>query len=159
MTSSPSKNPANSHEYKLANVLFVEDSQADIVLTKAIMKKQNIHFDVRFLRDGDEAVDFLNSDDSFGDDIHLIFMDFNLPKRNGLEVLEFVKNHKDLNHIPVIMLSGSNEPSDMQQAKELGAESYIIKPLHEDHLEKAVENIKSLRFTRKDNDKYLYSTI
>jgi len=158
MTSPLSKKPLEKMEQKLADVLFIEDSKSDIALTQAILKRNNIHFEIHFLRDGEEAMNLFKSEDPFVQSFDLIFMDFNLPKYNGLEVLEFIKNTPTLKHLPVIMFSGSDAPIDMNQAKELGAHSYMVKPLDKNELEKAVTSIPSLEFVTKESDKYLYAT-
>ena len=152
--SQPSAIPQDQR--KIADILFVEDSLADVALIKAILKVNKINFSFHFLRDGEEAINLLNSDDPIVNELDLIFVDFNFPKSSGFEVLNFVKSHPTLKDVPVIMLSGHYKSEDMNEASELGANNYIVKPLSEDKFEKAIENISTLEFVRQADQKHIY---
>jgi two-component system response regulator len=141
---------------KLADILFVEDSFADVALIKALLKINKINFSFHFLHDGDEAINLLGSDDPIVKKIDLIFVDFNLPKSNGFEVLSFVKSHEYLRDTPVIILSGSDEPKDMQKAINLGAVTYIVKPLSDGQLEKSIDQIPTLEYVQEDEQTFIY---
>jgi len=102
-------------------VLVVEDNPDDIAIIKRAMRKSEMKCDLSFARDGEEAIDFLwrrKSED-------LILLDLNLPKIDGLEVLEKIKEDDKLKRIPVIVLTVSVAEQDMIRAYDSGAASYM----------------------------------
>lgn len=137
-----------------AKVFLVEDSQSDVVLTRAIMKTRRIHFQMEVFRDGSEVIDFLESahPDAYPD---LILLDYNLPKVNGAQVLEFLRNSAALAHIPAVICSGSEADGDQANASQLGASAYMVKPLSEEKLECAAAAIDTLEFCKIDEQWYL----
>jgi len=119
-------------------ILLIEDNQDDIDLTIRAFKKNNILADIIVLDDGQKAIDYiaaLNGGTKMPD---VIFLDLKLPKKNGLDVLKFIRNEKK-NKIPVVVLTSSVEESDLIHAYSLGANSYIRKPI--DFLQ-FIENIQ-----------------
>lgn len=113
------------------NILLVEDNEGDILLTTEALAECKVPTDLHVLRDGNEALSFLltqinKAPNKLPD---LILLDINLPKKNGHEVLESVKNHPDLKHIPIIMLTTSSLDLDVLRAYQEHANCYIIKPL------------------------------
>ncbi len=140
-----------------AKVFLVEDSQSDIVLTKAMMKTRRIHFHMDVFRDGSEIISFLENatDDKYPD---LILLDYNLPKVSGAQVLEFLRSAPTLAHIPVVICSGSEADDDLSNALQLGASAYMVKPLDEHKLEDATSVISTLEFVQIDNGWLLQST-
>lgn len=113
------------------NILLVEDNEGDILLTTEALAECKVPTDLQVLRDGNEALNFLltqinKAPNKLPD---LILLDINLPKKNGHEVLESVKNHPDLKHIPIIMLTTSSLDLDVLRAYQEHANCYIIKPL------------------------------
>ena len=135
---------------KLANVLLVEDSLADITLFTAKMKVANIHFNLRAVRDGEEALEYLlktcKDKDSIRPDI--IFLDINLPKIGGHELLERIKEEHSCQAIPVIMLSGTENDEDIMRAKALGSMHTLMKPLDDNKLAAVIEKINSLKMEK-----------
>jgi chemotaxis family two-component system response regulator Rcp1 len=121
------------NEYKRIKVkiLLVEDNAADIRLTKEVLQKGGIVSNVDIVRDGVEAVDFLKKKGKFSNAStpNLILLDLNLPKRNGFEVLEEIKQDKELKRIPVVVLTISDSNEDLIKAYNLHANCYVIKPL------------------------------
>ena len=141
---------------RLADVLFVEDSYGDVVLTKAILKTSRIFLNLHVARDAEEALEFVRStiEEDMGF-VDLILLDFNLPKKSGMEMLSELKANPATRDIPVVMLSGSDEPNDIKTASELGAHGYIVKPLQEEALKQAVLTIPSLDFSVEADEKRL----
>ena len=115
-------------------ILLVEDSPDDEALTIRALKKNNILNEVVVVRDGVEALDFL-----FGTGAHagrntsalpqLILLDLKLPKLNGLEVLQRIREDERTRLVPVVVLTTSNEDRDLVDSYRLGANSYVRKPV------------------------------
>lgn len=144
-------------EQKIADVLLVEDSVADVALTKAIIKRENLSLNLFVVRDGEEAIAFIKNTEGDMNKIDLILMDFNLPKQNGLDILRFIEEQGKYKDVPVIMLTGSDAPSDMDMAYQLGAKNYMVKPLVLDKLKEAIKDITSLCLTTEESEKVLYA--
>lgn len=119
---------------RLVDILFVEDRQDDIDLTVQAMRKANFSNRIYVVRDGAQALDFLNCR---GDYVHrntlarpqLILLDLGLPKISGLEVLRQIKAQPRTRDIPVIVLTASESDKDAIASQNLGAQAYIIKPV------------------------------
>ncbi len=112
-------------------ILLVEDNEGDILLTTEALEECKVPSELHILRDGSEALHFLitKARKSLKELPDLILLDINLPKKNGYEVLESVKNHPDLKHIPIIMLTTSSSETDILRAYREHANCYIVKPL------------------------------
>lgn len=107
-------------------ILLVEDNEGDIVLTQEALKDGKIKNNITIARDGQEALDRLDSGAPLPD---LILLDINLPKLNGLEVLTSIKTEPRLRSIPVIMLSTSDEQNDIMSSYNNYANCFITKPV------------------------------
>ena len=115
-------------------ILLVEDNADDEALTLRSLKKSNIGNDVVVARDGAEALDYLFGTGSYsGRDMRIMptvtLLDLNLPKIDGLEVLRRVRSDERTKLIPVIILTSSKEEQDLIDSYQLGANSYIRKPV------------------------------
>lgn len=114
-------------------ILLVEDNPDDAVLTRRALEKSLVPHALQVARDGLEALDYLFSfgtgDQRRGAAPALILLDLKLPKVDGLEVLRRLRADRITRLIPVIVLSSSDEPSDLHQSYALGANSYIRKPV------------------------------
>lgn len=104
-------------------ILLVEDNETDIWLFQEAFEALNIRHDLEIARDGERALARLRSHPP----PDLILLDINMPKLDGFEVLEAVRQHPMLCLIPVIMLSSSRDQRDVRRAHELGANSYLCK--------------------------------
>ncbi len=122
-------------ENKPFSVLLVEDDLNDIFLVKRAFKKAEIHNPLQVVTDGQEAINYLKGDGKYADREHwpipkLIVMDIKMPRRSGFEVLEWVKgNGGPLRRIPIVIVSSSDNPDDINRAYELGANAYMVKPV------------------------------
>jgi len=114
---------------ELLNILLVEDNEGDALLTKEALQEAGLPYELIVIIDGEAAVDYLTKKGEYASVQYpnLIFLDINLPKKNGLEVLEFIKNDNDLKHIPVIMLTTSSYQNDINYCYKNHANSYITK--------------------------------
>lgn len=121
------------------HILLVEDNEGDIILTKEALKEAKIKNAITVARDGQEALDILNTAQDLPD---LILLDINLPKVNGLEVLSSVKSNDRLKSIPVIMLSTSSSERDITISYNNYANCFITKPVD---LLKFIALVKSIQ--------------
>src|SRR5712671_7265067 len=107
-------------------ILLVEDNPDDEVLTLFALKESNVMNEIKVARDGAEAIDFLFGTGSYKDrDLsimpQLVLLDINLPKMNGMEVLQRIRSDKRTKFLPVVMLTSSREEQDKISSYELGA--------------------------------------
>lgn len=119
---------------KDVDILLVEDNPRDTELTIRALNKHNIKNQIIVLEDGAEALDFLFCKGKYSDRVmtsqpKVILLDLKLPKINGLEALKIIKTDKRTKMIPVVMVTSSNQNSDMKTAYEYGANSYVVKPV------------------------------
>lgn len=114
------------------HMLLVEDNEGDILLTREALEEAKILTRLSVVRDGKEAIDFTSKLGKYADvDLpDLILLDINLPKKNGHEVLKYIKENESLKHIPVIMLTTSSSEKDINMAYNHYANCYIIKPVN-----------------------------
>jgi two-component system, response regulator len=115
-------------------ILLVEDNEDDVLLTKRAFQKNNVKNELVVVSDGREALDWL-----FGEGEHagrdasvlpeLILLDVNMPRVGGLEVLEKVRADPRTEFVPVVMLTSSKQEEDLIRSYELGANSYVRKPV------------------------------
>lgn len=113
-------------------ILLVEDNEADIVLVQEALKDAKVFNTLHIVRDGQDAVDFLTLKPSVNPDKivpGLVLLDLYMPKMNGQEVLKFIKTDDKLKIIPVVVMTSSQEESDIARAYEQQANSYVVKPV------------------------------
>lgn len=113
------------------DILLIEDNLGDIRLTREAFKELDTPCQLQAITDGDSAIKYLleQQQKECGNLPHLILLDLNLPKRDGKEVLSVVKQHAQLQHIPVVVLSTSAAETDIAAAYSLHANSYMVKPI------------------------------
>jgi hypothetical protein len=114
---------------KLLSILLVEDNPVDIDLTLRAFKKQNLLNNVIVARDGEEAINWIKKWDEGAPIPIVILLDLKLPKFSGLEVLKAIKSNEKYDTIPIVVLTSSEEDSDVLEAYKNGASSYIVKPV------------------------------
>ena len=116
---------------KHPTVLLVEDSYDDIVIMKYVLKKYQMFDDLSAVRDGEQAVDYIFKREQFASvqTPDIVLLDFNLPKKNGLEVLKEVRGHEDYSHLPIIILSTSSSPLDIFDSYNAHVNCFITKPV------------------------------
>jgi|SRR5688572_7726214 len=127
-------------------ILIVEDNPNDAELTLRALKKQNLANNVVHLTDGAEAIDFLFGEGKYTDRTinnipKVILLDLKMPKVDGLEVLQKIKSDALTRAIPVVILTSSAEDPDIKRAYELGANSYIVKPVEFNKFSKTVSDL------------------
>lgn len=119
-------------------ILLVEDSVDDVMLIRRAFIKADLQCRIQVAPDGDEALVYLAGIEANGQGKNpapaLVLLDLKLPRRSGLEVLAWLKRQPRLKRTPVIVLTSSRERSDIEQAYDLGANSYLVKPVKFDEL-------------------------
>jgi CheY-like chemotaxis protein len=122
---------------KNATILLVEDDPGDQELTRRALEDDVVHTDLRIVNDGKEALDYLRREGAFTDPDtsprpDLILLDLNMPRIDGRQVLEQVREDPDISRIPVIALTTSDEEEDVLRSYDLGCKSFIKKPVEID---------------------------
>jgi two-component system response regulator len=128
------------------DILLVEDNPRDVELTMRIFQKNHLANHVYVADDGARALDFVFGRGEFSgraDAQHpkVIFLDIKLPKLNGLEVLREIKSNARTRSIPVVMLTSSREDPDIKAAYDIGANSYVVKPVDFASFQEVVNNL------------------
>lgn len=117
---------------EIARILLVEDSKEDVLFFKRAIDKAGLKCELEVVHDGQEAVDRLSESASSGVDSSMpshILLDLKLPGLSGLEILAWLRSHPRYNRIPVMILTSSRLPSDVNRAKSLGIDEYFVKPI------------------------------
>ena len=125
-------------------ILLVEDNPADVELTLRAFRRRKLTNPIAVARDGEEALDYVHRRGAFADSAPipgLILLDLRLPKVDGLEVLRELKNHPMYRNVLVVVLTTSSEDQDIKKSYELGAASYIVKPVEFEKFLEVVERI------------------
>jgi DNA-binding response OmpR family regulator len=117
----------------LKPILLVEDDARDLELTLVALERSQLANDVVVLRDGAQALDYLNRAGEHADRTEgnpaVLLLDLKLPKLNGLEVLKSVRATPALRSMPVVMLTSSHDESDVVASYDLGVNAYVVKPV------------------------------
>ncbi|MGA8599188.1 MAG: response regulator [Bryobacteraceae bacterium] len=113
-----------------AHIFMAEDNPADVYLIRHVLKESGIDFQLKVAADGKQALSFLCGEGAFDETSMpaLILLDLNLPKHDGTEILERIRNDRTFALVPVIILTSSDSPKDRLIATELGATCYLRKP-------------------------------
>jgi two-component system, response regulator len=128
------------------DILLVEDNRDDMDLALHALSREKIANNIFVARDGEEALDFLFcreafSERSFDHPPKLVLLDLKLPKVNGMEVLKQVKSDPRTRNIPIVIMTSSGEERDLVIGYNLGANSYIQKPVDFDQFRETVKNV------------------
>lgn len=123
-------------------IMLVEDNPEDVFITRKVLKLSGLNGGLLVAGDGREALalmeDLAKSGERFPD---LILLDINLPLLGGTELLRILKNDSRFSRIPVVMLTGSNVDIDIQRSYDLGASTYLVKPISKDALQMVMQTI------------------
>lgn len=127
-------------------ILLVEDNEEDVELTLHALRKENLANRIQVARDGEEALDFLFCNGTFSaraghPPLKLVLLDLKLPKVDGIEVLRKMKQDPRTKSIPVVILTSSKEERDLVNGYQLGANSYIQKPVDFDQFRNTVKSV------------------
>ncbi len=127
-------------------ILLVEDNINDAELTIRVLKKNNLSGNLKHVKDGAEALNFIYCNGEYinrnpATQPKLILLDLKMPKIDGLEVLKILKSDNETKHIPIVILTSSKEEKDLLESYHLGANSYIQKPVEFDKFVKSISDI------------------
>ncbi len=128
-------------------VLLVEDNTTDAELTIRELKKHNMANNLVHVKNGQDALDFIFAEGKYVNlrevqhTPKVILLDIQMPKVNGIEVLEKIKSDPRTRTIPVVILTSSKENPDIQKCYTLGANSYIVKPVNFERFAEAIKNL------------------
>ncbi|MGJ5674839.1 MAG: response regulator [Nostochopsis sp.] len=130
-------------------ILLIEDNPGDVELTKIALEDSKISVNLNVVEDGVEAIAFLRREGKYTQAPHpdIVFLDLNLPKKDGREVLAEIKADEKLKRIPVVVLTSSQAEEDILKVYNLSANCYITKPIDLDQFVKIVQSIENFWFT------------
>ena len=129
-------------------ILIADDSEEDAYILKRAFQKAGCTVPLTFVKDGQEAIDYLSGQGEFGDrSAHplprLVLLDLKMPKADGFDVLEWMQQQPKLKLPPVTVLTSSNQDKDIDRAYGLGANSYLVKPNSFDAFVDIVERLRA----------------
>lgn len=138
-------------------ILLVDDNPDDVELTREALSASKIQVNLNVVGDGVEAMKYLLKEGEFSDapKPSMIFLDLNMPRMDGREVLQQLKSHEELKHIPVVILTTSDDEEDILQSYNLHANCYVRKPVDLAQLGKVVQAIDQFWFTVVELPPYL----
>jgi CheY-like chemotaxis protein len=141
--------PGRSMKNGIPTLLVAEDDENDFLVLGQALRKVNFETDLRRVRDGAEVIGYLAGENGFANrETHplpeLILLDLKMPRRGGFDVLIWLRNDEKLKNLPAIVFSASDNPTDMQQARALGATAYLVKPLDYDGYPKVAQALRDL---------------
>jgi CheY-like chemotaxis protein len=132
-------------------ILVADDDTDDQFMLKEAFASLNFDKEIRTVENGEELLDFLNRKGKYSDASlpipKLILLDLNMPKIDGRQCLRLIRTNPQYSKIPIIIFSTSNNPEDISQSYELGANSYIIKPYSYNELVEIIDIIKKYWFS------------
>ena len=131
---------------KAFTILHVEDDPNDVLLLQRALKKLNINADVRPVSDGDQAVAYLteiaNSSDGKAPPVPgLVLLDLKMPRKSGLEVLAWIRSQPRFKRLLVVVFTSSRHDDDLNKAYDLGANSYLVKPVEFESLRELMNSV------------------
>lgn len=131
------------------DILLVEDNPGDVRLVVESLRDSKVHNKLHVAKDGMEAIALLRREGKYADAPHpdLILLDWNMPKKDGPEVLAEIKEDPKLKHIPVVILTSSNAREDIIKAYNLHANCYVIKPIDLEQFIMLIRSIVDFWFT------------
>jgi CheY-like chemotaxis protein len=127
-------------------VLLVEDNPDDVLLTRRAFSKAHFPVPLQVISDGQGAIDYLGGAGEYADRGRfplplVLLLDLKLPRRSGFEVLAWLRGQPGLRRIPVVVLTSSGQSVDVNRAYDLGANSYLVKPVRSDALTDLVKSL------------------
>jgi CheY-like chemotaxis protein len=128
-------------------ILVAEDDPTDAFFLQRAFSKVGVPISLHFVRDGQEAIDYLRGEPPFADRQAyplpgLLLLDLKMPRLNGFDVLDWLKRKSEIKRLPVVVFSSSEEAKDVNHAYDLGANSYLVKPHDTEDLLALVDRLK-----------------
>ena len=127
-------------------ILLAEDEQNDVFLIKRAFQKAQLLNPVRVVSDGQEAISYLRGDGQYADRERfplptLVLLDLKMPRMGGFDVIAWVRQQPGLKRLPLVVLTSSKDRPDINRAYELGANTYLVKPVEFDGLVEMMKNL------------------
>jgi CheY-like chemotaxis protein len=118
---------------KRAVILLAEDEVAEAYFVNVAFKKAGLDHSITHLMDGQQVIEYLSGEGRFANRKrhplpHLLLLDLKMPRANGFDVLAWIQKHPELKNLPVVVLTASDYPADIERACQLGAKDYRLKP-------------------------------
>lgn len=132
----PNSNPGSS-----VRVIVVEDNPDDSELLLRQLRKSGMDTHVKFISNGQEALDFIVGKITAPRELIAIFLDLKLPSLSGLELLRRLRQRDDFRQTPVIVMTSSNDPADLEECRRLSVSNYVSKPVTFTSFSKAVADV------------------
>jgi len=131
-------------------VYIIDDNDADILLVKESLRNFNSPLNMVVFQDGENAIEHFKTLDANKELSlpELIILDINIPRKSGMEVLKFIRSREQLHHMPVVMMSTSRSNKDVLKSYQLGANSYISKPIDFNDFFDSINEIFNYWFNR-----------
>lgn len=131
---------------KVPTVLYVDDDDNDVLLLKHAIRSAQLNFNVQVVNDPEKAAAYLGGQGIYADRKcfplpELVLLDLKMPRMHGLEVLSWIRSQPGLKRLVVIVLTASNQASEVNRAYELGVNSFLVKPVE---LEALIEMVKGI---------------
>ena len=131
---------------RIYSILLAEDDDNDVFFLERAFKQAQIANPLFRAKDGEDAVAYLRGDGAYTDRDryplpHLVLLDLKMPRKNGFEVIQWVRQQPGLKRLPLVVLTSSKEDPDINRAYEMGANTYLVKPVK---FEGLVEMMKAL---------------
>jgi CheY-like chemotaxis protein len=130
-----------------SHILLADDDENDVLLMRRAFNKAHLANSLHTVADGEEAIAYLEGQEKFADRGQfplpgLLLLDLKMPRKNGFEVLRWIRSHPALKRMLVIILTSSKETRDINRAYELGANSYLVKPPDFQDLIKMIKSVE-----------------
>ncbi len=132
----------------LPTTLHIEDDPNDVSLLQHACRTAKVSFNLVSVNDGEKAIGYLSGQDVYSDRSRyplpaLVFLDLKMPRQSGFEVLQWVRSHPSLKSLPILILTSSRHDMDVKRAYEMGANTYLVKPVN---FEALVTMVKTIDF-------------
>lgn len=132
--------------YHNIEILLVEDNASDAEMTIDALKQNNLANKLLHVKDGAAALDFIFAEGEYAgrqteNTLKVILLDLKMPKVNGIQVLQRIREDEGTKTIPVVVLTSSKEDPDIRKCYDLGVNSYVVKPVEFDEFHKAISNL------------------
>ena len=129
-------------------ILLVEDDENDVLLIQRSFQKADLRDTLKVVRDGEQAVQYLSGEGAYANREKfplpfLILLDLKMPRMNGFEVLEWVRRQPDFKRLLIVVLTSSHLQRDVDRAYELGANSYLVKPVEFDEMVHLIQRFEA----------------
>ncbi len=134
-----------SHSLVGQTVLLVEDNEDEVFMMQRVFRKANIQNPLQVVNNGEQALEYLEGTGKFSDRTAyplpiVVFLDLNMPKKSGLEVLRYIRQHATLRKLNVNILTSSTRAADIEQSAQLGANAYFIKPAQIEKFQELIQH-------------------